>query len=1074
MPEEDFDELYDDDKIVNFNEAQSGEKSPDNVVNFPNKNNEGINELSGNNSLSDKINENKNKQNQSYRKANSSQESFDNLLNNKNYYKDRENEAKQRLSKSREGLKNNKTKQDDAKDKLNNLKEKRSAASRTRISGSQNKKDDELKEAKNEVKEYKKEEKSLKQEEKQAKNDLKNIKNDKRKALSHAIKNPKDAAAAAVNAALKPIKIKIMTIISSIILGFVGLVLIVYLILGPIMESWEEIDRTVRGTANTVEKLKNFYRGFGFQDSKQAFFTELKNLDDFYDNQLDMPLLLSTIFYPEAMGYDTSYQDHLAVINNDPITAALDGGVDGVLAYFKDWAKDILSESENTFDDDTQLTYNSGKIYRLMRLSAAMCKRDGRAITMSLSQFNEKYKNMLSNKAKEVIGTFLNATIDTIVHSFIWLAEILTLQFDNALELAEGDAEQWGMVGNCLEEFLKVFTFGLCTIVSFDPFTKEVTYIPYTVDENGYNDYLENYYLENTPEFTKLLPSGDAARTKKKKAIINEIYSNRDMFKELFYDYESESSEEYSEFSNGAIDRYLARELALPIDVADGTTIAFSQNDSYGFSNGFVHNGVTLTNSNSGINIGDNVYSVAKGKIVGIGKSNGEVSGDSSGIFGSFTKYRLTDDELHDIAAICAREQGTKIGAMAEASLIANRYELFGSSYSSIYSYLKQCEWWGAEESVTSAMQSASNLTEDILEGVRDVLINGNRTLPQYVDEHDCIFCGSYGYDVTKITTNGMTLTSSDNPTEIRDHSNYVSGQTVITNAYGAVYTFYTFPTESSDPFGYTSMAYNASQNLNDNNSNWIKIEHEVVANNTEYKFYTVYKYLGEIDTKINVGTSVVKGEKIGTVGQVEGYNEASLYFEFRNENDEPIDPTNLFVPDTGSELVGNDNMEKIWNFFVGNGYTKAGTAGIMGNMQSESSFIPQRLQGDFSDGYTESLDYTDKVDRGVISEYDFVNNGPGGGGYGLAQWTYYDRKQNLYNKAKEQSVSIGDLQMQLEFYVWELENNKRSVYDVVMTTDSVADASYIVLYDFENPEVKNISERESNSINIYHLFAGN
>ena len=96
--------------------------------------------------------------------------------------------------------------------------------------------------------------------------------------------------------------------------------------------------------------------------------------------------------------------------------------------------------------------------------------------------------------------------------------------------------------------------------------------------------------------------------------------------------------------------------------------------------------------------------------------------------------------------------------------------------------------------------------SSDVLKAVKDVLVNGNRTLPLYVDEHDCISCGSYGFDINKIKVNGKTITDHS---WLLNKSNYIKDKTVIYNKYGAVYTFYSFPTSTSDPFGYTTYAKN-------------------------------------------------------------------------------------------------------------------------------------------------------------------------------------------------------------------------------------------------------------------------
>ena len=142
-----------------------------------------------------------------------------------------------------------------------------------------------------------------------------------------------------------------------------------------------------------------------------------------------------------------------------------------------------------------------------------------------------------------------------------------------------------------------------------------------------------------------------------------------------------------------------------------------------------------------------------------------------------------------------------------------------------------------------------------------------------------------------------------------------------------------------------------------------------------------------------------------------------------------------------------------IWNYFkakLGNEY---GTAGLMGNLQAESGLCPYRLQGDFSDGYSTSVNYTAQVDSGAISKNDFVHNGPGGGGYGLAQWTFYTRKQALYEKWKSGGYSsIGSIELACDYLFYELENTYPSVLSVLKSASSIREASDVVLHDFENP----------------------
>ena len=84
----------------------------------------------------------------------------------------------------------------------------------------------------------------------------------------------------------------------------------------------------------------------------------------------------------------------------------------------------------------------------------------------------------------------------------------------------------------------------------------------------------------------------------------------------------------------------------------------------------------------------------------------------------------------------------------------------------------------------------------------------------------------------------------------------------------------------------------------------------------------------------------------------------------------------------------------------------------MMGNLFAESALSPINLQNTYEKklGYSDST-YTTAVDNGTYT--NFIKDSAG---YGLAQWTFWSRKQNLLNYAKSKGVSIGDLNMQLEF----------------------------------------------------------
>lgn len=142
--------------------------------------------------------------------------------------------------------------------------------------------------------------------------------------------------------------------------------------------------------------------------------------------------------------------------------------------------------------------------------------------------------------------------------------------------------------------------------------------------------------------------------------------------------------------------------------------------------------------------------------------------------------------------------------------------------------------------------------------------------------------------------------------------------------------------------------------------------------------------------------------------------------------------------------------MEKqIWDFLKAEGFSDFGVAGLMGNLLAESGLRPNNMEDQYQSklGYNDDS-YTRAVDNGTYT--NFVKDAVG---YGLAQWTYWTRKQNLLNFARQNNKSIGDLDMQLCFLVKELkELYTNSVYNVLRKATSVLEASNAVLLNFERP----------------------
>ena len=139
-------------------------------------------------------------------------------------------------------------------------------------------------------------------------------------------------------------------------------------------------------------------------------------------------------------------------------------------------------------------------------------------------------------------------------------------------------------------------------------------------------------------------------------------------------------------------------------------------------------------------------------------------------------------------------------------------------------------------------------------------------------------------------------------------------------------------------------------------------------------------------------------------------------------------------------------NERIIWDYLKSQGLNNYGTAGLMGNLFAESALNPQNLQNTFE----KKLNYTDATYTAAVDNGSYGNFVRDSAGYGLAQWTFWSRKQNLLNFAKEKGKSIGDLNMQLEFLQQELKAYK--LWDLLKTSKSVLEASNLILLQFEKP----------------------
>lgn len=158
--------------------------------------------------------------------------------------------------------------------------------------------------------------------------------------------------------------------------------------------------------------------------------------------------------------------------------------------------------------------------------------------------------------------------------------------------------------------------------------------------------------------------------------------------------------------------------------------------------------------------------------------------------------------------------------------------------------------------------------------------------------------------------------------------------------------------------------------------------------------------------------------------------------------------PPPVITPPTNP--VAGSAEKTIWNFLKAKGLNSYAVAGVMGNLYAESGLYANNLQN----SYEKKLGYTDETYTAAVDSGKYANFVRDSAGYGLAQWTFWSRKEGLLNYAKKVRKSIGDLNTQLEF-LWSEMQTFKNMMNILKSATSVRQASDVVLLDFERPADK-------------------
>lgn len=141
-------------------------------------------------------------------------------------------------------------------------------------------------------------------------------------------------------------------------------------------------------------------------------------------------------------------------------------------------------------------------------------------------------------------------------------------------------------------------------------------------------------------------------------------------------------------------------------------------------------------------------------------------------------------------------------------------------------------------------------------------------------------------------------------------------------------------------------------------------------------------------------------------------------------------------------------NKDIIREYLFKQGLPTPAVFGLMGNIQAESAFIPNNLQ----DSYEKRLGFNNETYTAAVDSGAYKNFDKDKAGYGECQWTSDGRKKGLLDLARQRGKSIGDLNLQLDYLMIELNGAYKNVLNGLKKAVTIREASDIVLTQFERP----------------------
>ena len=139
----------------------------------------------------------------------------------------------------------------------------------------------------------------------------------------------------------------------------------------------------------------------------------------------------------------------------------------------------------------------------------------------------------------------------------------------------------------------------------------------------------------------------------------------------------------------------------------------------------------------------------------------------------------------------------------------------------------------------------------------------------------------------------------------------------------------------------------------------------------------------------------------------------------------------------------------------------------MLGNWECESGCEPYRVQGDYQASRAISKAYVNAIETGVSDRERFATDQKG---FGLAQWTFHQRKRNLWDawqKSKSHGYGIDSVDLQVNFAVRELFTEYASLWNYLKTAEAIYDCTNRICREYERPAVNNVQARYEAALRI-------